>query len=117
MSDANQSLRVLAILADADHEAQLPRASKATHTTGLQDGQPWTQYRDGSVRWSAPEPRGPGCSGMTMETTLNALDWQQSSWTQQFRDRTGFAVQVFPIDTPTDPARHLVAAARLAEEL
>lgn len=54
---------------------------------------------------------------MTMETTLNALDWQQSAWPQQFRDRTGFAVQVFPIDTPTDPARHLVAAARLAEEL
>jgi alkanesulfonate monooxygenase SsuD/methylene tetrahydromethanopterin reductase-like flavin-dependent oxidoreductase (luciferase family) len=54
---------------------------------------------------------------MTMETTVNALDWQQSAWAEQFRDRTGFAVQVFPIDTPRDPARHLLAAARLAEEL
>ena len=45
------------------------------------------------------------------------LNWQQSAWAQQFRDRTGFAVQVFPIDTPRDPARHLLAAARLAEEL
>jgi probable F420-dependent oxidoreductase len=54
---------------------------------------------------------------MRMETALNSLDWQQSAWPQQFRDRTGFAVQVFPIDTPTDPAGHLVAAARLAEEL
>ena len=48
---------------------------------------------------------------------VSALDWQQSAWAQQFRDRTGFAVQVFPIDTPRDPARHLLAAARLAEEL
>jgi alkanesulfonate monooxygenase SsuD/methylene tetrahydromethanopterin reductase-like flavin-dependent oxidoreductase (luciferase family) len=45
------------------------------------------------------------------------LNWQQSDWAQQFRHRTGFAVQVFPIDTPRDPARHLLAAARLAEEL
>ena len=51
------------------------------------------------------------------EGIVNALDWQQSAWAQQFRDRTGFAVQVFPIDTPRDPARHLLAAARLAEEL
>jgi alkanesulfonate monooxygenase SsuD/methylene tetrahydromethanopterin reductase-like flavin-dependent oxidoreductase (luciferase family) len=48
---------------------------------------------------------------------VNALDWQQSAWARQFRDRAGFAVQVFPIDTPRDPARYLLAAARLAEDL
>ena len=45
------------------------------------------------------------------------MDWQQSAWARQFKDRPGFAVQVFPIDTPTHPARQLLAAARLAEEL
>jgi alkanesulfonate monooxygenase SsuD/methylene tetrahydromethanopterin reductase-like flavin-dependent oxidoreductase (luciferase family) len=55
--------------------------------------------------------------GALEEGIVYALDWQQSAWAQQFRDRTGFAVQVFPIDTPRDPARHLLAAARLAEEL
>jgi alkanesulfonate monooxygenase SsuD/methylene tetrahydromethanopterin reductase-like flavin-dependent oxidoreductase (luciferase family) len=46
-----------------------------------------------------------------------AIDWQPSAWVHEFRDRIGFAVQVFPIDTPTDPGRHLLAAARLAEDL
>src|SRR2546423_12369598 len=55
--------------------------------------------------------------GAPEEGIVNALDWQQSAWARQFRDRTGFAVQVFPVDTPRDPARHLLAAARLAEEL
>jgi probable F420-dependent oxidoreductase len=45
------------------------------------------------------------------------LDWQQSAWVRQFQDHAGFAVHVFPIDTPVDPARHLVASARLAEDL
>jgi Luciferase-like monooxygenase len=36
---------------------------------------------------------------------------------RQFQDQPGFAVQVFPIDTPTDPAKQLLGAARLAEEL
>jgi len=45
------------------------------------------------------------------------LNWQPSAWARQFQDQPGFAVQVFPIDTPTDPGHHLLAAARLAEEL
>jgi len=45
------------------------------------------------------------------------MNWQQSAWARRFRDWAGFAVQVFPIDTPREPARHLLAAARLAEEL
>jgi alkanesulfonate monooxygenase SsuD/methylene tetrahydromethanopterin reductase-like flavin-dependent oxidoreductase (luciferase family) len=48
---------------------------------------------------------------------VNTLNWQQSAWARRFQDQPGFAVQVFPIDTPTDPARQLLAAARLAEEL
>jgi alkanesulfonate monooxygenase SsuD/methylene tetrahydromethanopterin reductase-like flavin-dependent oxidoreductase (luciferase family) len=45
------------------------------------------------------------------------LDWQQSAWARQFDDHVGFAVHVFPIDTRFDPAQHLVASARLVEEL
>jgi probable F420-dependent oxidoreductase len=56
-------------------------------------------------------------TGRPEEGIVNALDWQQSAWAQQFHDHVGFAVHVFPIDTPVDPARHLLASARLAEEL
>src|SRR5215471_18403343 len=56
-------------------------------------------------------------TGTPQDGIVNALEYQQSAWAQQFRDRPGFAVQVFPIDTPEDPARHLLEAARLAEEL
>src|SRR5262249_37324466 len=40
-----------------------------------------------------------------------------SAWVEQHRERVGFALQVFPNDTPTDKARHLLAAGRLAEAL
>jgi alkanesulfonate monooxygenase SsuD/methylene tetrahydromethanopterin reductase-like flavin-dependent oxidoreductase (luciferase family) len=38
-------------------------------------------------------------------------------WVAQHQDRVGFALQAFPIDTPTDKGRHLLAAGRLAEAL
>jgi alkanesulfonate monooxygenase SsuD/methylene tetrahydromethanopterin reductase-like flavin-dependent oxidoreductase (luciferase family) len=43
--------------------------------------------------------------------------WTASPWVEQHRDGVSFALHVFPIDTPIDPATHLLAAARLAEEL
>src|SRR6185437_9996571 len=44
-------------------------------------------------------------------------EWQLSPWVAEHRGRIGFALQVFPIDTKVDPARHLLAAGRLAEDL
>jgi alkanesulfonate monooxygenase SsuD/methylene tetrahydromethanopterin reductase-like flavin-dependent oxidoreductase (luciferase family) len=46
-----------------------------------------------------------------------ASAWTTSPWVEQHRDEVSFALQVFPIDTPVDPAAHLLAAGRLAEEL
>jgi alkanesulfonate monooxygenase SsuD/methylene tetrahydromethanopterin reductase-like flavin-dependent oxidoreductase (luciferase family) len=46
-----------------------------------------------------------------------AHEWPHSPWVAEFQDRVGFALLVFPIETPVDPARHLLAAGRLAEEL
>src|SRR4051794_39402559 len=43
--------------------------------------------------------------------------WPPSPWVEQWRDRVGFALHVFPIDTPGDKSRHLLAAGRLAEAL
>ncbi|HEX6737515.1 MAG TPA: LLM class flavin-dependent oxidoreductase [Vicinamibacteria bacterium] len=40
-----------------------------------------------------------------------------SPWVAERRGRIGFALQIFPIDTKEEPARHLLAAGRLAEEL
>lgn len=40
-----------------------------------------------------------------------------SAWVEQHRGRVGLPLQVFPNDTPTDKARHLLAAGRLAEAL
>src|SRR5438132_87404 len=42
--------------------------------------------------------------------------WTASPWVEQHRDDVSFALQVFPIDTPVDPAVHLLAAGRLAAE-
>src|SRR5438105_15909071 len=42
--------------------------------------------------------------------------WTASPWVEQHRDDVSFALQVFPIDTPVDPAAHLLAAGRLAED-
>ncbi len=44
-------------------------------------------------------------------------EWPLSPWVAEFRDRVGFALFVFPIDTPGDSARHLLSAGRLAEDL
>jgi alkanesulfonate monooxygenase SsuD/methylene tetrahydromethanopterin reductase-like flavin-dependent oxidoreductase (luciferase family) len=38
-------------------------------------------------------------------------------WVTSFRDKIGFGLQVFPIENRDQPARHLLAAGRLAEEL
>lgn len=43
--------------------------------------------------------------------------WPLSPWVAGRRERIGFGLQVFPNDTKTDPAGHLLAAGRLAEEL
>jgi len=46
-----------------------------------------------------------------------ASAWTASRWVEQHRDEMSFALHVFPIDTPVDPAAHLLAAGRLAEDL
>src|SRR3954451_20225627 len=38
-------------------------------------------------------------------------------WVDQHRQQIGFGLQVFPTETRSDPARALLAAGRLAEEL
>src|SRR5437667_2766250 len=38
-------------------------------------------------------------------------------WVEEHLNRVRFALQVFPIDTKTDPGRHLLAAGQLAEKL
>src|SRR5919199_275941 len=43
--------------------------------------------------------------------------WPVSPWVAEHRGRIGFGLQVFPIDTKTDPASHLLAAGQLAEAL
>lgn len=40
-----------------------------------------------------------------------------SPWVEQHRERVGFGLQVFPLDTPDEPVRRMLAAGRLAEEL
>jgi alkanesulfonate monooxygenase SsuD/methylene tetrahydromethanopterin reductase-like flavin-dependent oxidoreductase (luciferase family) len=44
-------------------------------------------------------------------------DWPLSPWVAERRERVGFGLQIFPIDTRTDPARHLLASGLLAEQL
>ena len=41
--------------------------------------------------------------------------WTPSLWVDEHRNGVSFALHVFPIDTPVDPAAHLLAAGRLAE--
>ena len=43
--------------------------------------------------------------------------WTSSPWVGQHQNRVGFGLQVFPIDTPSDPVRQMLAAGRHAEEL
>ena len=43
--------------------------------------------------------------------------WPVLPWVKAHQDQIGFALQAFPIDTPAEPARHLLAAAQLAEKL
>jgi alkanesulfonate monooxygenase SsuD/methylene tetrahydromethanopterin reductase-like flavin-dependent oxidoreductase (luciferase family) len=44
-------------------------------------------------------------------------NWSCSSWVALHQNRISFALQVFPIETREEPARHLLAAGRLAEAL
>ena len=44
-------------------------------------------------------------------------DWPMSAWVDAHRDQIHFGLQVYPIDTPNDPSRHVVAAGHLAEAL
>ena len=46
-----------------------------------------------------------------------ASAWTASPWVEQHRDGVSFALHVFPIDTPVNPAAHLLAAGRLADDL
>jgi alkanesulfonate monooxygenase SsuD/methylene tetrahydromethanopterin reductase-like flavin-dependent oxidoreductase (luciferase family) len=46
-----------------------------------------------------------------------AINWTPSPWVVEHRDRVGFALQVFPLETREKPGRQLVAAGRLAETL
>src|SRR2546427_12882590 len=43
--------------------------------------------------------------------------WTPSLWVDEHRNGVSFALHVFPIDTPVDPAALLLAAGRLAEDL
>jgi alkanesulfonate monooxygenase SsuD/methylene tetrahydromethanopterin reductase-like flavin-dependent oxidoreductase (luciferase family) len=53
----------------------------------------------------------------TMET--RDMIWHRPShpWVEKHLDHVGFGLQVFPIDTKTDPGRHLLATGLLAEKL
>ncbi|MGN6756651.1 MAG: LLM class flavin-dependent oxidoreductase [Thermomicrobiales bacterium] len=46
-----------------------------------------------------------------------AIPWTPAPWVVAHRDRVGFALQVFPLETREQPGRRLVAAGRLAETL
>jgi alkanesulfonate monooxygenase SsuD/methylene tetrahydromethanopterin reductase-like flavin-dependent oxidoreductase (luciferase family) len=52
-----------------------------------------------------------------METRDMFRDRPTHPWVEEHRNRVGFGLQVFPIDTKTDPGRHLLAAGQLAETL
>lgn len=46
-----------------------------------------------------------------------ATSWPTSHWVEAHRERIGLALQVFPLETRSEPARHLLAAGQLAESL
>ena len=46
-----------------------------------------------------------------------AAQWPRAPWVAEHRNRIGFGLQIFPIDTKTDPAQHLLAAGQLADDL
>jgi len=46
-----------------------------------------------------------------------SAQWTTSAWVDQFKQQIGFGLQVFPIDTPSQPAHALLAAGQLAETL
>jgi alkanesulfonate monooxygenase SsuD/methylene tetrahydromethanopterin reductase-like flavin-dependent oxidoreductase (luciferase family) len=52
-----------------------------------------------------------------METRDTLRTQHAHPWVEEHRTRVGFGLQVFPIDTKTDPGRHLLAAGQLAEKL
>ena len=52
-----------------------------------------------------------------METRDTLRTQPAHPWVEEHSNRVGFGLQVFPIDTKTDPGRHLLAAGQLAETL
>jgi alkanesulfonate monooxygenase SsuD/methylene tetrahydromethanopterin reductase-like flavin-dependent oxidoreductase (luciferase family) len=54
---------------------------------------------------------------MTMETKDILYSQHAHPWVEEHLDRVGFGLQVFPIDTKTDPGQYLLAAGQLAEKL
>ena len=52
-----------------------------------------------------------------MQTRDMLRDQPTHPWVEEHRTRVSFALQVFPIDTKTEPGRHLLAAGQLAEAL
>ena len=52
-----------------------------------------------------------------METKDTIHTQPAHPWVEEHLNRVGFGLQVFPIDTKTDPGRHLLAAGQLAEKL
>lgn len=43
--------------------------------------------------------------------------WSTNPWVAAHQEQIGVALQVFPLETPSEPARHLLAAGQLAEAL
>jgi alkanesulfonate monooxygenase SsuD/methylene tetrahydromethanopterin reductase-like flavin-dependent oxidoreductase (luciferase family) len=46
-----------------------------------------------------------------------AKAWPLSSWVAEHRDRVGFSLHVFPLDTKDEPVKRMLDAGQLAEEL
>jgi hypothetical protein len=56
--------------------------------------------------------------GITTMETRDALRSQPAHpWVEEHRNRVGYGLQVFPIDTKTEPGRNMLAAGQLAEKL
>jgi alkanesulfonate monooxygenase SsuD/methylene tetrahydromethanopterin reductase-like flavin-dependent oxidoreductase (luciferase family) len=53
----------------------------------------------------------------TMETRDTLRTRPAHPWVEEHRTHVGFGLQVFPIDTKSDPGRHLLTAGQLAETL
>ena len=84
---------------------------------GIYDGGMMPEERDvyGTIR---PESLAyPDVVDIRARRRAMTADWSLSPWVEERRERVSFGLQIFPIDTKIDPARHLLAAGQLAEEL